>query len=86
MIWFLAPTVSLCNQQFEAIRLQIASVPVKLVTGNDMIKSWSGDVWKSIVNEVRIVVSTPRVLLDALCHAFVRIQKLSLIIFDEGSY
>jgi ERCC4-related helicase len=33
---------------------------------------------------VNIVVSTYAVLYDALCHAFVSMESLALIVFDEG--
>ncbi|KAK2591741.1 Dicer-like protein 2 [Conoideocrella luteorostrata] len=84
IIWFLAPTVALCSQQFEVIRLQTASVKIKLLTGNDNVDTWSGDVWSAILDDVRIVVSTHQVLLDALCHGFFDMDCLSLIVFDEA--
>ncbi|KAG8419387.1 Dicer-like protein 2 [Metarhizium acridum] len=84
IIWFLAPTVALCGQQFDVIRLQAASVPMKLITGNDQVDTWSADTWDTILDGVRVVVSTYQVLLDALCHAFINIDRLSLIIFDEA--
>jgi len=37
------------------------------------------------LNNVRIVVSTHQVLLEALTHGFVKLSKLALLIFDEGS-
>ncbi|KIE01203.1 Dicer-like protein 2, partial [Metarhizium majus ARSEF 297] len=84
IIWFLAPTVALCGQQFDVIRLQAASVAMKLLTGNDQVDTWSADTWDTILDGVRVVVSTYQVLLDALCHAFISIDRLSLIIFDEA--
>ena len=86
MVWFLAPTVSLCAQQAEVIRLQAASTPIKLLTGNDNVHMWSAGVWENILDGIRIVVSTYQVLLDALCHAFVRMDRLALIVFDEGVF
>lgn len=84
-IWFLAPTVALCGQQFDVIRLQAASVPMRLLTGNDNVHTWSADIWDAILQDTRVVVSTYQVLLDALCHAFITIHQLSLIVFDEGT-
>lgn len=57
---------------------------MKLLTGNDQVDTWSADTWDTILDGVRVVVSTYQVLLDALCHAFISIDRLSLIIFDEG--
>lgn len=84
MIWFLAPTVPLCAQQFEVIQEQNASVSMKLVTGNDKVNTWSAQTWTTILENTRLIVSTPQVLYDALAHAFVLIENLALLVFDEG--
>ncbi|PNY19942.1 Dicer-like protein 2 [Tolypocladium capitatum] len=84
IIWFLAPTVDLCAQQFEIVRLQAASVQMRLLTGNDNVHTWSARIWETILDGVRIVVSTYQVLLDALGHAFVSMDRLALIVFDEA--
>ncbi|POR32920.1 Dicer-like protein 2 [Tolypocladium paradoxum] len=84
IIWVLSPTVPLCAQHFEVIRLQAASARMKLLTGNDNVKMWSARIWENILDGVRIVVSTHQVLLDALCHAFVSMDRLALIVFDEA--
>ncbi|OAA69617.1 Ribonuclease III [Cordyceps fumosorosea ARSEF 2679] len=84
LIWFLAPTVLLCTQQFEAIKLEIPSVSIRLVVGSDNVHTWSASTWKYVLNGTQVVVSTYQVLLDALGHAFVKMDCLSLLIFDEG--
>jgi hypothetical protein len=40
--------------------------------------------WDAVLNSVKVVVSTYQILLDALTHAFVHIESLALIVFDEG--
>ena len=40
--------------------------------------------WPTVQRNVRVVVSTHQVLYDAISHAFVRLSRLSLLIFDEG--
>lgn len=84
LIWFLAPTVSLCDQQFGVIKTQIPSVLPKLVTGSDKVDSWSKSTWEAVLVNVNLVVTTHQVLLDALLHGFVQVSSLALIIFDEG--
>ncbi|KAM4066852.1 ribonuclease III domain-containing protein [Hirsutella rhossiliensis] len=84
IIWFLAPTVSLCGQQFNAIGLQITSTRIKLLTGNENVDTWNADTWDLAMEDVRIVVSTYQILLDALSNAFLSINRLALIIFDEA--
>jgi hypothetical protein len=85
LIWFLAPTVSLCTQQFEYLQSQISAVQIKCLKGDDGVDRWtSQNDWDTVLNNVRIVVSTFQVLLDALSHGFVKMGSLALIVFDEG--
>ncbi|KAK8144307.1 hypothetical protein G3M48_006020 [Beauveria asiatica] len=84
VIWFLAPTVLLCAQQFDAIKLEIPAISMRLVVGSDNVHTWSSSTWKSLLNGTQAVVSTYQVLLDALDHAFVKLDRLSLLIFDEA--
>ncbi|KAL6400813.1 Dicer-like protein 2 [Ilyonectria robusta] len=84
MVWFLAPTISLCEQQCEVIRLQNSAAPIKVLTGNQGLDSWSRDTWDTILDGTRIVVSTFQVLLDALTHAFVNMDMLALLVIDEA--
>lgn len=44
----------------------------------------SKSTWETALSEIKVVVSTHQVLLDALGHGFIHISTLSLIIFDEG--
>jgi len=41
--------------------------------------------WDAILKNVRIVVSTYQILLNALDHGFVWMQSLALVVFDEGN-
>ncbi|KAK1596122.1 RNase3 domain-containing protein [Colletotrichum navitas] len=85
IVWFLAPTVSLCAQQFAVLQSQIPEVQIKFLSGDDNVDSWSDQrTWDEVLHNVRIVVSTYQILLDALSHAFVRMERLSLIVFDEA--
>jgi ERCC4-related helicase len=87
LIWFLAPTVSLCLQQFEYIESQLATVQVRFLSGADGVDRWSEQsLWDGILKNVKVVVSTYDILLDALTHAFVKMESLALIVFDEGTH
>ncbi|KAM0814966.1 putative Dicer-like protein 2 [Seiridium cardinale] len=86
LIWFLTPTVALCYQQFNVITSQIPGVLTKMLSGNDGPETWSTpQIWDAFLDNVSIVVSTVQVLSDALQHGFLRMERLSLIIFDEGT-
>lgn len=56
----------------------------KVITGSDNVDSWSPSTWDTILVNVKIVIATPKVLLDALLHGFVIISSIALIVFDEG--
>ncbi|KAI0181482.1 hypothetical protein GGR52DRAFT_524797 [Hypoxylon sp. FL1284] len=85
IIWFLAPTVALCEQQCRVLKSQIRAVQIKLLIGEYGVETWS-DVrtWNDYLKNVRVVVSTYQVLLDAVTHAFVRLDRISLMVFDEA--
>ncbi|KAI1293352.1 RNase3 domain-containing protein [Xylaria venustula] len=56
-----------------------------MLSGADNIDTWSDSrIWDDYLRDVRVVVSTYQVLLDALTHAFVQMSRLCLIIFDEA--
>jgi ERCC4-related helicase len=60
-------------------------VKTRLLIGSDKIDRWSDTrIWDAALKDVRVVVSTHAVLADALSHGFVNIQKLALVVFDEG--
>lgn len=67
------------------MRTQIPAVQIKLLLGEDNIQAWSNSTtWDAALLNVRVVVSTPQILLDALVHAFLSMERLSLLVFDEG--
>ncbi|KFZ01525.1 hypothetical protein V501_09951 [Pseudogymnoascus sp. VKM F-4519 (FW-2642)] len=86
-VWFLAPTVALCEQQWSTLRTNIPYVQTRLLVGSDNVDRWSEQrIWDAVLENVRIVVSTHGVLSDALSHGFVRIEELSLLVFDEAHH
>ncbi|RKF75262.1 Dicer-like protein 2 [Golovinomyces cichoracearum] len=85
LIWFLAPTVSLCLQQYEYIKSQISYVQIKFLCGADRVDRWTEQhLWDSVLKNVTIVVSTHQILLDALTHGFVKLESLALLVLDEA--
>ncbi|KAI0011677.1 hypothetical protein F4779DRAFT_571644 [Xylariaceae sp. FL0662B] len=85
IVWFLTPTVVLAEQQFRVLRSQIPAVQIKLLIGADNVHTWTETrIWDDYLRNVRIMVSTYQVLLDAITHAFVRFDRLSLLVIDEA--
>ncbi|KAF2966518.1 hypothetical protein GQX73_g7057 [Xylaria multiplex] len=86
IIWFLTPTVVLCEQQFHVLKSQIGAAQVKMLSGSE-VDTWSDTrIWNDYLKNVRVVVSTYQILLDAVTHAFVRMSQLCLIVFDEAHH
>ena len=84
-VWFLAPTVTLCEQQARVFARDLPSYNVLVLSGQDGVDHWTEQiVWDSVLHNVRIVMSTHQVLYDALAHGFVKMDDLALLIFDEG--
>jgi ERCC4-related helicase len=55
------------------------------LVGRDNVDRWSSQsIWDAALSDVRVVVSTPDVLADALSHGFLTMAKLALLVFDEG--
>jgi hypothetical protein len=86
LTWFLAPNVALCEQQYDVLRIGIPSARVKILVGNDNVDRWSEQrIWDAALAGVRVMVSTHKILEEALAHSFVKIEDLALLVFDEGS-
>ncbi|KAI9895076.1 MAG: Dicer-like protein 2 [Vezdaea aestivalis] len=84
-IWFLVTTLALAEQQCGSIRAQLPSVHVQLLTSDDKVDKWSKQrIWDAALKDIQIVVSTHKVLADALSHTFVKMENISLLVFDEA--
>jgi len=85
MVWLLAPTVSLCDQHYDLFQKCLPAYQTRLLTGNDGVDKWSSqEIWDDALFNIRIVICTHAVLHDALTFGFVSMQRIALIVFDEG--
>ncbi len=86
-VWFTAPTVALTRQQHAAISQQLPAFQTRMLSGADSVDRWSTQsLWDNILLNIRIVVSTPQVLLDGLSNGFINLRRVALLIFDEGNF
>lgn len=75
----------LATQQKEAIGAYLPAIKIRLLVGPDGVDRWSDQkTWDDALLDMRIIVSTPAVLADALEHGFVKMEKMALLVFDEG--
>lgn len=87
LVWFLAPTVVLAEQQHKYLTDQLPAYQSRLICGSDNVEHWSTvAIWNAVLRDIRIVVSTSRILLDALVHGFVCISRIALLVFDEAHH
>ncbi|KAF2803659.1 P-loop containing nucleoside triphosphate hydrolase protein [Mytilinidion resinicola] len=85
MVWFLAPTKALCHQQYNVFCSRLPGFGVRFLSGEDDVDRWTDQsIWDDVLKNVKIVISTHAVLLDALSHGFVKLNRVSLLIFDEA--
>ncbi|KAK4987682.1 Dicer-like protein 2 [Elasticomyces elasticus] len=85
LVWFLAPKVALCQQQYEVLKTHLAAYQCRFLSGADNVDRWTEQkLWDAILLNIRIVVSTPAVLYDALTHGFAKLGRIALCVFDEG--
>ena len=75
----------LCQQQHDAITSQMPAVRTRLLVGSDNVERWGEKrIWDAVLSGVRVAVSPFAVLSEALEHGFMSMDRLALLIFDEG--
>ncbi|CAE6112025.1 unnamed protein product [Arabidopsis arenosa] len=78
---FLAPTVALVEQQAKVIADSVNFKVAIHCGGKRIVKSHSE--WEREISENEVLVMTPQILLHNLQHCFIRMECISLLIFDE---
>jgi hypothetical protein len=87
LVWFTAPSVVLAYQQYRFLSQQLPAFQFRLITGMDNAEYWTTpQVWEKVLHNIAVVVSTPAILNQALNGAFVSMQGLSLLVFDEAHH
>ncbi|KNC99522.1 uncharacterized protein SPPG_04913 [Spizellomyces punctatus DAOM BR117] len=83
VVAFLVPTVPLVFQQQEYLRHQIAGNVVPIC--GELLNEKQSD-WEKILKENDVLCATPQTLVEALIHAFINIDQICLIVFDEAHH
>ncbi|KAL9165554.1 hypothetical protein ABFS82_06G177900 [Erythranthe guttata] len=79
---FLVPTVVLVTQQGEVVSAH-TDLNVGMYYGELGVDFWDAAMWKKQKEEHEVLVMTPQILVDALRHRFLRLDEISVLIFDE---
>jgi ERCC4-related helicase len=78
--------VALCEQQYGVFKSHLPAYNIIFLSGKDNVDHWTDHgIWDAVLSDVRVVLSTHQVLLDALTHAFVKMSKIAMLVFDEGT-
>jgi len=81
----MSPSVALSEQQCKVLQQYLPAYDVLSLTGKNGVDKWTDQrLWDAVLTNVRVVVGTPAVLADALTHGFVRMARLTLLVFDEA--
>ncbi|XP_074292771.1 endoribonuclease Dicer homolog 2-like [Silene latifolia] len=79
---FLVPTVVLVTQQAEVIET-CTDLKVGKYWGDMGVDFWEAARWKDEQEKHEVLVMTPKILLDALSHTFIKLDMIKVLIFDE---
>eukprot|EP00762_Andalucia_godoyi_P003287 ANDGO_06531.mRNA.1 Endoribonuclease Dicer homolog 3b len=91
LVIFAVPNVHLVAQQ-AAVLSKVSGQPVAMCSGAHTPGllsrgrdgfTWNGSQWDTLLQQYRVFVVTPQVLLDALRHGFLSLATVSLLIMDE---
>jgi ERCC4-related helicase len=87
IVWFMAPSVALSQQQHSYLSRQLPAHQFRIITSLDNVEHWSTQaIWDAALSNMEVIVSTPQPLLDALSHGFIHMRRLSLLVFDEAHH
>ncbi|KAK4265332.1 hypothetical protein QN277_026397 [Acacia crassicarpa] len=78
---FLAPTVALVTQQANVIE-ESTDFKVGVYCGSSKRMKSHHD-WAQEIEQYEVLVMTPQILLRCLYHTFIKMEMISLLIFDE---
>ncbi|KAL8153073.1 hypothetical protein V2J09_010833 [Rumex salicifolius] len=78
LIVFLAPTVTLLYLMIKAR----TDLHVRMID-ESLFDQWNAACWLDEINNCNILIMTPQIILDTLRKAYLSIEAISLLIFDE---
>ena len=75
-------SVPLASQQAKAIKKH-TDLKVKHYVGEMGVDFWDKPTWEKEFNESNVLVMTAQIFFNLLCHAYIHLPQVNLLIFDE---
>ncbi|CAJ2514152.1 Uu.00g022710.m01.CDS01 [Anthostomella pinea] len=85
MSFFLVDKVALVFQQYEVLKANLDH-PVEKFTGASGTSTLTPELWNQQFEKKMVIVCTPEILYHCLHHAFVKMEQINLLIFDEAHH
>ncbi|XP_076280664.1 endoribonuclease Dcr-2 isoform X2 [Lasioglossum baleicum] len=79
---FLVNTVPLVLQQCQYIR-RMSGLSCGGYSGDMGVDFWKNEDWDKELEANQVLVMTSQILLDALCHGFIYLNRINLLVLDE---
>ncbi|KAG9246055.1 dicer-like protein [Calycina marina] len=83
--FFLVDSVTLVFQQHAVLKANLDQ-PMNMFCGDMGTDLWNPEIWAKHLNENMVIVCTAEVLRHCLAHAFITIEQINLLIFDEAHH
>lgn len=84
--FFLVPSVALAFQQYTVLGCNLDHKIARMMGGSNNSDSQDREAWKKHIGKDMVIVCTAEILNQALSHSFIRMDQISLLIFDEAHH
>ncbi|KAI0508772.1 hypothetical protein F5B22DRAFT_383299 [Xylaria bambusicola] len=82
---FLVDKVALVHQQFRVLEENL-DFQMESFTGESGGPIYTREFWSEMTNNKTVIVCTAEILHQCLCHSFIRMEQINLLIFDEAHH
>lgn len=84
--FFLVEKVALCEQQYGVLNNNLRGHSIAMFTGDTRGLTKDKNYWDTQFDENMIVICTAHILLDCLNNAFITMDSINLLVFDEAHH
>ncbi|KAI1274314.1 hypothetical protein F5Y07DRAFT_220865 [Xylaria sp. FL0933] len=85
LAFFLVDKVALVHQQYRVLETNL-DFKMDSITGDSGAVIYTKEFWSQIIDQKTVIVCTAEILHHCLCHSFIRMEQVNLLIFDEAHH